>query len=392
MLLYEGLILMGLMVESHGLQRCAAGRRSSLVRYPARDIPIRMIGRFGSRRVSVSASDWLNGCAVLFISVGGGRIGCIRSAVCGRQSTDAAPVTGSLVFYDTFPRCHEYCTAEYTSSWSFCGTVCDYPSDQKLLIRRGELGVCKTMEGSIRFLVPDSRGVDQNFRDVTIVDMGAVPETKVSHTDLSLLCDKWPQGIFKHMSWRQQDLEIMHKDAKKRFHQTRPSPCRYCGKVIWCDMYWHMAKFHLDLAQLWRCPVSWCTMWKGTPQDCMDHLRGAHFVPWIAKTANIEKFIPPWTLRREMWIDSLRAEHSGILTDIMLFSDLGLSLAHQYRIHHSGLPHVAFCLDYMSRLLALLPEPLNSHQVTVPPLEEGADVAPRPTRRPTGACDDGSGW
>ena len=45
-------------------------------------------------------------------------------------------------------------------------------------------------------------------------------------------------------------------------------------------MYRHVARFHLNLAQLWRCPVSWCTMWKGTPQDCMDHIRGAHDVPW----------------------------------------------------------------------------------------------------------------
>ena len=52
------------------------------------DIPIRVIGRFGSRRVSVNASDWLNGCAVLFISVGGVRIGYIRSAVCIRQEGD----------------------------------------------------------------------------------------------------------------------------------------------------------------------------------------------------------------------------------------------------------------------------------------------------------------
>ena len=54
-------------------------------------------------------------------------------------------------------------------------------------------------------------------------------------------------------------------------------------------------KFHLDLDQLWRCPVSWCTVWKGNPQDCMDHVRGggAHDVPWIMKTTNMEQFVPP---------------------------------------------------------------------------------------------------
>ena len=67
---------------------------------------------------------------------------------------------------------------------------------------------------------------------------------------------------------------MMRADAKKRFRQTRPSPGVNCGRVIKCDMYQHVTKFHLDLAQLWRCPVSWCTVWKGNPQDCMDHVRG----------------------------------------------------------------------------------------------------------------------
>ena len=33
---------------------------------------------------------------------------------------------------------------------------------------------------SVRVLVPDCRGVDQNFHDVTIVDMGDVPESSIS--------------------------------------------------------------------------------------------------------------------------------------------------------------------------------------------------------------------
>ena len=35
---------------------------------------------------------------------------------------------------------------------------------------------------SVQVLVPDCRGMDQNFHDVTIVDMGDVPE---SHIPLS---------------------------------------------------------------------------------------------------------------------------------------------------------------------------------------------------------------
>ena len=79
--------------------------------------------------------------------------------------------------------------------------------------------------------------------------------------------------------------------------------------------------------------MSWCTVWKGTPQDCMDHVRGAHDVPWEVKSASLEHFLPPWTARRQVWVDSLKPQHSGISTDVLLFSDIHLSLVHHYRIH-----------------------------------------------------------
>ena len=54
-------------------------------------------------------------------------------------------------------------------------------------------------------------------------------------------------------------------------------------------MYRHVVTYHLDLGQLWRCPVSWCTVWKGTPQDCMDDVRGVHDVRCDIKSASLEK-------------------------------------------------------------------------------------------------------
>ena len=39
----------------------------------------------------------------------------------------------------------------------------------------------------MQVLVPDPRGLDQNFHDATIVDMGDVPESSVSIPDLSSL-------------------------------------------------------------------------------------------------------------------------------------------------------------------------------------------------------------
>ena len=32
----------------------------------------------------------------------------------------------------------------------------------------------------------------------------------------------------------------------------------------------HIAFYHMELAQLWRCLAMWCTVWKGTAQECMN--------------------------------------------------------------------------------------------------------------------------
>ena len=60
---------------------------------------------------------------------------------------------------------------------------------------------------SIRVLVPDCRGLDQNFHDVTIVDMDDLPESHVSMPELSELAHKWHPAVINHMRWRQPELE-----------------------------------------------------------------------------------------------------------------------------------------------------------------------------------------
>ena len=67
----------------------------------------------------------------------------------------------------------------------------------------------------------------------------------------------------------------------------------------------------------------------------MNHVRGAHDVPWVVKSAS-------------------KSSHSGISTDVLLFSEINLSLVHHYRVHRRGLTHVAFRRDYMAGLRALL--------------------------------------
>ena len=144
-------------------------------------------------------------------------------------------------------------------------------------------------------------------------------------------------------------------------------------------MYRHVARLHLDLVQLWRCPIAWCTTWKGSPQDCLEHVRSGHDAPWVSKTASIEKYAPPpWTVRRQLWTDSLRIEHSGISTDMLLFSEVGMPLTQHYRVYKGGLPHAVFRTDYLSRLRSLLPSPGGADT----PPDDVCGVTPTSVRRP----------
>ena len=200
----------------------------------------------------------------------------------------------------------------------------------------------------------------------------------VSIADLFLLREQWLPTVLRHMVWLQQDLDTMRAEARKRFRKTRLGRCYYCDKMIKCDMYRYVSTYHFDWAQLWRCPVSWCTVWKGTPQDCMDHVRGAHNVPWDVKSTSLEKSPPPpLTVRRQVWTESLLAGHSGISTDILLLSDIHLSLTHHYRVHRRGLPHSAFRRDYLARLRGFVTRPAGQSR-----RDTGSPVASSPVLSP----------
>ena len=179
-----------------------------------------------------------------------------------------------------------------------------------------------------------------------------MPESHVSMPELSELIHKWPPAVINHMMWRQRELEQMRKAAKGKYRQKHLAPCTFCGTLIKCDMYRHVARCHLELAQLWRCPVSWCTVWRGAPQDLMDHIREAHNVPGEIRKVSLETLFPPWTVTR-----SLASRHSGISNDVLLFSDVGLSLVHHFRVHNRVLPHAVFRGKYLAQLRALLPLP-----------------------------------
>ena len=104
-----------------------------------------------------------------------------------------------------------------------------FPDVIGLTGRWPEAAVCQILQGrdvrSVRALVPDSRGLERNVHDVTIVDMGDLPEVSVSMDNLSLLHQQCPPTVLRHMVWLQQDLDTMCAEARKRI-------------VMWLHISW----------------------------------------------------------------------------------------------------------------------------------------------------------
>ena len=55
---------------------------------------------------------------------------------------------------------------------------------------------------------------------------------------------------------------------------------------------------------------------------------------------HLELTLPQWTVTRQLYAESLSAQHSGISNDVLLFSEVGLSLV--------GRPHAMFRGKYLA--------------------------------------------
>ena len=99
-----------------------------------------------------------------------------------------------------------------------------------------------------------------------------------------------------------------------------------------------MVAFHLELAQLWRCQVEWCAVWKGSVRACLEHLTEKHGGSTFFALKNVAKFFPPWTVARSVWQAALRPDVS---VDAFLFHEAGCRLVHRYRVYKDLFPHPA---------------------------------------------------
>ena len=241
--------------------------------------------------------------------------------------------------------------------------LCDLPENIQdvmgLQALRPSAAVCKVMtipnSKCVRIVTPDEH-VSTGFHEILVHDMGQEEWPQVTLSDIGCLRLDWPKDLFTFVGRYQLELEQMRKACRDRFGPAASGTCPTCDKYIKVNLGKHVALYHLDLAQLWRCPVPWCPVWKGTSQDCVDHMRKAHNTPVTVKAGNLARWFPPWTVTREQWHSMSRPSVSGIAIDTFLFSRIGMPLFHRYRVFDRLGAHPAFRGPYMTRLFDFLKE------------------------------------
>ena len=115
----------------------------------------------------------------------------------------------------------------------------------------------------IRVVAPDDH-MNIGFHEVLLQDMGEKDLPFVALSELDCLRQSWPQPLFVFRY--QHDLERMRRECKERFGCAQSGNCTHCGKHIQSNLGKHIALFHIELAQMWRCPVTWCV--RGRPRLC----------------------------------------------------------------------------------------------------------------------------
>ena len=197
-------------------------------------------------------------------------------------------------------------------------------------------GCCRDpLPANSRLMLPDTKlGID-GFHDVIIKNISASPTWRSVHIS--------PKAVFSTLRRRASDVERLRRDAPKRedkaFRHSGLGFCGVCDTRVYTALDVHMIAFHLELAQLWRCPVEWCAVWKGTGRACLENLAEKQGGSTLVATTNVAKFFPPWTVTRDVWLAALHPDVSGVVVDALLFHEAGHRLVHRYRIYRDPFPH-----------------------------------------------------
>ena len=197
-------------------------------------------------------------------------------------------------------------------------------------------------------MLPDSMLGTDGFHVALIDNLAASPSWRSSHispADVTALRRRWPKAVFKTLSRRVPDVVRLRRNARNRsdraFRHNAPGFCAVCDVKVDSALAVHMVTFHLALAQLWRCPVEWCMVWKGSVRACLEHLNEKHGGSTFFVLKNVAKLFPLWTVTRSIWQAALRPDVSGVAVDVLLFHEVGCRLVHPYRVYKDPFPHPA---------------------------------------------------
>ena len=177
----------------------------------------------------------------------------------------------------------------------------------------------------LRLMLPDDKLGMDGFHDVLIENLSGTPTWRSSHValaDMTSLRRRWPKAVFNTLQSQASDVERLRRDAPKRadkaFRYGEPGFCGVCDTRIYSALDDRMIAYHLELGQLWRCPVTWCAVWKGSGRACLEHL----------------------------------ADISGVAVDSLLFHEAGCRLVHRYQVYKDPFPHPALRDRVIPRLLS----------------------------------------
>ena len=230
--------------------------------------------------------------------------------------------------------------------------------DEKMPVTRMLPGASQC---DLRLLIPDASIGQDGFHDVVIENLIGTSTWRsrhVSPSDVIGLRRRWPQVVFQVMRERCVELEDLWRKAyaglQPAYRYTGRGYCPVCEIKTEHLLDSHMMCQHLDLGQLWWCPVEWCAVWKGSVRECRDHFNEKHSGSETLDFDKVSKSFPAWTVTRDFWERALKPEISRIAVDIRLFHESGRRLIHKYRVYQDPLPHPALREGRITKLISLV--------------------------------------
>ena len=211
----------------------------------------------------------------------------------------------------------------------------------------------------LRLLLPDSKIGMDGFHDVVIENLSVSPALAFEpcvairyHVPASTMAEDHVQDDAEACEGSRAPPPIRSSSARvgissqcARFLPHMPGKYRVCLHV-------HMMGSHLELGQLWRCPVEWCTVWKGSVSDCLGHFNEKHGGSTFFALKNVAKLFPPWKVTRDAWQAALRPYVSGIAVDTRIFHEAECRLVHKYRVYKDPFLFPALREGAIPRLLS----------------------------------------